>query len=97
VNIRIFARDPAFSCRNQLGQGMMEYIIIVALIAVAAIGVYSAFGKTARNQTAGMAKELSGNKADTTLAKDSANAAAGRANDPSKVGMGQYNFANDAK
>jgi pilus assembly protein Flp/PilA len=79
------------------GQGMMEYIIIVALIAIAAIGVYSSFGKTVRNQTAGITKELSGNKADTTLARDSANAAAGRANDPQKEGMGQYNYANDAK
>ena len=79
------------------GQGMMEYIIIVALIAVASIAVYSAFGKTVRNQSAGMAKELSGNKADTKLAEDSANAAAGRANDPNKEGMGRYNYANDAK
>lgn len=75
----------------------MEYIVIVALIAVAAIGVYSAFGQTARNQSAGIAKELSGNKADTDLAKSSANAAAGRANDPNKQGMGRYNYANDAK
>jgi Flp pilus assembly pilin Flp len=29
--------------KNQLGQGMTEYIVIVALVAVAAIGVYSAF------------------------------------------------------
>jgi len=83
--------------RRSKGQGMMEYIIIVALIAIAAIGVYSAFGQTVRNQTAGMAKELSGNQADTTLARDSANAAAGRANDPQKIGLGRYNYANDAK
>ena len=76
---------------------MMEYIIIVALIAVAAIGVYSSFGQTARNQSAGMAKELAGQKADTDIAKTSANAAAGRANDPQKEGMGRYNYANDAK
>lgn len=76
---------------------MMEYIIIVALIAIAAIGIYSSFGKTVRNQQAGIAKELSGNKADTNLAAQSANAAAGRANDPQKEGMGQYNYANDAK
>ena len=31
--------------RRSLGQGMTEYIIIVALIAVAAIGVYSLLGK----------------------------------------------------
>jgi len=83
--------------RHLRGQGMMEYIIIVALIAVAAIAVYSAFGRTARNQTAGLAKELSGNKADTDLAKDASNSAAGRANDPAKEGMGRYNYANDAK
>ena len=29
---------------KQLGQGMTEYIIIVALIAIAAIAVYSIFG-----------------------------------------------------
>lgn len=43
-----------------LGQGMTEYIIIVTLIAIAAIGVYGAFGGVVKNQTAAMAKELSG-------------------------------------
>jgi len=42
------------------GQGMTEYIIIVALIAIAAIGVFTFFGGTIRNQIAGMSKELSG-------------------------------------
>lgn len=45
---------------RQLGQGMTEYIIIVALIAVAAIGAFSFFGDTARNQVAAMASELGG-------------------------------------
>ena len=49
--------------RQQAGQGMTEYIIIVALIAVAAIGVYSYFGGTIRSQTAGMAKTSSEKKA----------------------------------
>jgi len=39
---------------------MTEYIIIVALIAIAAIAVYSLFGKTVKNQVSGMAQELSG-------------------------------------
>ena len=87
-----------FSRRKFLkGQGMMEYIIIVALIAVAAIGVYSSFGQTARNQSAGLAKELSGRAANTKHSEDSSNAAAGRANDPQKEGMGQYIYSNDAK
>ena len=38
------------SRRRFRGQGMTEYIIIVALIAIAAIGVYTAFGKTLRGQ-----------------------------------------------
>lgn len=54
---------------NQRGQGMTEYIIIVALIAVAAIGVMQLFGKTARNQVAGMAEELGGAAANTAQAK----------------------------
>ena len=82
---------------KQVGQGMMEYLIIVALIAVASIAVYSAWGKTFRNQSAGMAKELAGHKADNKLAEDAANSAAGRANDPQKAGMGRYNYGNDGK
>ena len=82
---------------KQFGQGMMEYIIIVALIAIAAIGVYSMFGKTVRNQSAGLARELSGNKADTqiTNAKTAADEASTRG-DTTK-GLADYNLKNDAK
>lgn len=45
---------------KQRGQGMTEYIIIVALIAVAAIGTFKFFGETIRNQVAGLAAEVSG-------------------------------------
>lgn len=75
---------------KQRGQGMTEYIIIVALIAIAAIGVYSFFGQTVRSQTAGMAKELSGQKAGTDItgaqnaAKDASKEGA------AKKGMGDY-------
>lgn len=44
----------------QRGQGMTEYIIIVALVAIAAIAVYQYFGQVVRSQTAAMAKELAG-------------------------------------
>jgi Flp pilus assembly pilin Flp len=47
----------------QQGQGMTEYIIIVALIAIAAIGVYTAFGKTVRGQMAVTAQTLAGKDA----------------------------------
>lgn len=60
---------------RQRGQGMTEYIIIVALIAVAAIGVYNFFGKTVRQQTSAMAASLGG---DDTKAK-SANKAGTKA------------------
>lgn len=87
----------AVKSTRQHGQGMMEYVIIVALIAVAAIGIYSAFGRTVRVQTAGMAQEVSGKSANTAAAVDAANSAGGRANDPQKAGMGRYNFGNDQK
>lgn len=55
--------------RKIKGQGMTEYIIIVALIAVAAIGVYRLFGNTLRSQMAGMAQELSGQSGSTAQGK----------------------------
>jgi Flp pilus assembly pilin Flp len=44
---------------------MTEYIIIVALIAVAAIGVYTAFGKTVRGQMAVTAQAVAGTSTST--------------------------------
>ena len=44
----------------QSGQGMTEYIVVVALVAVAAIAVYQLFGQVVRSQTAAMARELAG-------------------------------------
>jgi Flp pilus assembly pilin Flp len=80
---------------RQRGQGMMEYVIIVALIAVAAIGVYSVFGQTVRNQTAGLANEIAGVDSATQIqaAGTTASTAATRA-DATK-GMSTYNADND--
>lgn len=68
------------SGRLQRGQGMTEYIIIVALIAIAAIGVYTAFGKTVRGQMAVMTSELAGqnssNRTQIQQGKDQADAQA---------------------
>lgn len=44
----------------QQGQGMTEYVIIVALIAIAAIGIYQAFGDVVRGQTSVAASTLAG-------------------------------------
>ncbi|MDO9253359.1 MAG: hypothetical protein Q7U48_17640 [Hydrogenophaga sp.] len=55
-----FLKSVRTNKRNQRGQGMTEYIIITALIAIAAITVFAAFGDVIRGQTAQMASELAG-------------------------------------
>jgi Flp pilus assembly pilin Flp len=79
-----------FGSRKALGQGMTEYIIIVALIAIAAIGVYSFFGQTVRQQTAGMAQELSGKKATAEIKGAQASAKSASGEGTAKKGMGDY-------
>jgi len=51
---------------KQLGQGMTEYIIIVALIAIAAIAVYGFFGDAIRSQVGAMTSELAGGTGSTS-------------------------------
>ena len=82
---------------NQAGQGMTEYIIIVALIAIAAIGVFSMFGKTVRNQAAGLAKELSGNNATQAISNAGTSAGEAQTRANQNKGMAEYNKSNDAK
>jgi Tfp pilus assembly protein FimT len=69
---------------RERGQGMTEYIIVVALVAIAAIGVYTAFGKTLRGQMAVTAQALAGKSADQARSEaseggESATTQAGRA------------------
>ncbi|MCL2875873.1 MAG: pilus assembly protein [Betaproteobacteria bacterium] len=45
---------------RQAGQGMTEYIIIVAVIAIGSIGLYTFYGDILRNQTAAASKSLAG-------------------------------------
>jgi pilus assembly protein Flp/PilA len=52
---------------RQRGQGMTEYIIITALIAIAAIAAVTFFGSTVRSQVGAMGKELSGQDASETI------------------------------
>ncbi|MDY7230569.1 hypothetical protein [Hyalangium rubrum] len=47
--------------RKARGQGMTEYIIIVALIAIAAIGVITLFGDNIRKLFGASASALAGN------------------------------------
>ncbi len=46
--------------RNRRGQGLTEYIIVVALVAIAAIGVVNIFGNQLRHQFATMVKAMAG-------------------------------------
>jgi pilus assembly protein Flp/PilA len=76
-----FARQYGRPSR-QRGQGMTEYIIITALIAISAIAAVTYFGQTARSQVAGMANELAGQSSKTDI--DSAVQAAGKAHGEDK-------------
>ncbi|MGX5914419.1 Flp family type IVb pilin [Aliidiomarina sp. Khilg15.8] len=74
--------------RYQYGQGMTEYIIVLALIAIAAIGVYSFLGKSVRNQVAGVAQEISGQSAadQVSAAQQAAQQASTNANQDYELG-----------
>lgn len=61
---------------------MTEYIVIVAMIAVAAIAVYQLFGATIRNQTAAIALEISGKDGSAAIAQ--AGTSAGKAETAAK-------------
>lgn len=80
--------------RRQHGQGMTEYIIVVALISVAAIGVYTLFGQAIRNQTAGLALEVAGQDAAAAIGAARSNAITARSNANNRKGLDNYNLDN---
>jgi type IV pilus assembly protein PilA len=82
--------------RQQRGQGLVEYIIIVALIAIAAIAVYQFFGNTVRNQTAAIANELAGDSATATTAQANAKAAANSASTEANTKRNLENYVGNA-
>ena len=59
--------------KNQKGQGMTEYLIIVALIAIAAIGVVTVFGRDIRSLFSDTTNALAGNQAANTANKANVN------------------------
>ncbi len=63
------------SIRREEGQGMTEYIIIVALIAIAAIGVVTIFGDNIRDLFGASASALSGADAERNAQTDAENVA----------------------
>lgn len=76
------------------GQGMTEYIVVVAVVAVAAIGVYSMLGQTIRNQTAGIAQEISGNDAGGAINAATSSAAAAKSQANARKDLKNYNQDN---
>jgi Flp pilus assembly pilin Flp len=92
-SFNMFSISRSLGRRQSLGQGMTEYIIIVALIAVAAIGVYSYFGQTLRSQTAGIASEIAGKDSAANITK--AQTSAGKAGDTAEKtkSLGSYGSA----
>ena len=79
---------------HHAGQGMTEYIVIVALISVAAIGTYTLFGQTIRNQTAGLAMEMSGQNAATAIGQAQGNASTSQTSANQRKGLDNYNLDN---
>lgn len=51
--------------RRQRGQGMTEYVIVVALVAVAAIAIVGIFGQQLRANFYSMARALAGHESKT--------------------------------
>lgn len=79
--------------KKSLGQGMSEYLVIVALIAVAAIAVTALFGNVAKNQVAAIANEVAGGaSADSDSVRDDAEADAGFAVTDAQVQSNLSNF-----
>ena len=76
------------------GQGMTEYLIVVALIAVAAIGVYTLLGQTIRNQTAGLALEVSGQDASSAISGARSHANTAQSQSATRKGLDNYNADN---
>lgn len=53
-------RKQAKSGSRSKGQGLTEYIIVVALVAIAAIGIVNIFGNQLRNQFSTIITAMSG-------------------------------------
>jgi len=56
------------SRHQQLGQDVTEYIIIVALLAIAAIAIYGLFGDTVRGQAGASEEQVSARQSDQVTA-----------------------------
>ena len=90
INAAAVTPQRKTSRRKSLGQGMTEYIVIVALVGVAAIGTYSFLGGTIRSQTAGIAQELAGQSAKDAITKAQGHADKALKNETGDKKLGSY-------
>jgi pilus assembly protein Flp/PilA len=81
-------RQTRKSLRKNRGQGMTEYIIIVALIAIAAIGVITLFGDNIR-RLFGMSSDALGG--DDNIAQRNTTKASAAVTDKTMKNFGQNN------
>ena len=86
-------RGRAKHLQRQAGQGMAEYIIIVALVAVAGLATWELVGSSIGQSAAGVASAIAGTNANDirTQAQGSAEAASAKANEREDLG----NYAKD--
>ena len=82
------------SRKNVRGQGMSEYLIIVALIAVAGIAVMGLFGGAARNQVAGLAMEISGQDGQQSITDSQEDADNAATDGTTNKNLSSYNGGN---
>ncbi|MEL5848033.1 MAG: pilus assembly protein [Candidatus Igneacidithiobacillus chanchocoensis] len=75
---------------REAGQGMTEYLIVVALIAISAIAVFSFFGQTMRHQVAGIAAELAGKDSSSNVSNAQGTASKANTNGTKQKTMGDY-------
>ena len=81
---------------RQRGQGMSEYIIITALVAVAGIGLFAAFGDTLQSQMASMSMEMSGRSGSTNIQAAQASAATAQTRAAQVDSLANYNQQTNA-
>lgn len=76
--------------KQQRGQGMTEYIAIVALVGLGSLAAFSFFGQSIRSQTAQMSDQIAGNQIVTGQTDAVAAAASATAQATSKIDLGTY-------
>jgi Flp pilus assembly pilin Flp len=83
--------------KNEKGQGMTEYLIIVALIAVAAIAVFAFFGQAIREQVGGLTNEVAGQGASGSIQAAQTSGTNAVANAKQGLSLKNYNDGGNSK